>query len=154
MGVPGVGKSVLVRAIYDKFYKHTWVNVSHPFNPTDFNRDLLKDLIPNDEDPKKEGNLQDSKCLVVIDGLHSTEDWDLIKSHLTTYGDSRSCIIIVTSYESVAKHCAASSNDAVYNIKGLEPDAARELFTKVCLLNHCSIVLGSSYLAQFHRVVI
>ncbi|XP_066334177.1 disease resistance protein Pik-2-like [Miscanthus floridulus] len=149
-GMPGVGKSVLVRAIYDKFYKaiydkfyykdifdifykNAWVNVSHPFNPTDFNLDLLKVLIANDEYRMEEcrDNMQDSKCLVVIDGLQSKDDWDFIKSNLKEYGDPRSCIIIVTSDESVAKHCAPSSNDAVYNIKGLEPDAACELFIKV-----------------------
>ncbi|CAL4991658.1 unnamed protein product [Urochloa decumbens] len=156
-GMPGVGKSVLVGAIYykpranDKFKKQAWVNVCYPFNPTDFCRILLVDLHSEStsmeqtssklleiKDPIKECRrlLDEFKCLVVIDGLQYKDDWDWIKSNLI-HGDSGSCVIIITSEESVAKHCAVSSRDASYNIKGLEAVAAHELLKKVLEENGC-----------------
>lgn len=144
-GMPGVGKSVIIRFICnklkesDRFAKHAWINVRHPFNPTDFARSLLLNFHSKplqSKDPIQEccSFLHVHKCLIVIDGLQSKEDWDWIKSNLTQHGHSGGCIIIITSDERVAKQCAVSSNDAVYNVKGLEPNAARELFEKVCLL--------------------
>ena len=135
-GMPGVGKSVIVGAIYykprtsDNFKKHAWVNVCHSFNPTDFSRSLLLDLHSEStsveeiysktlktDDHIKECQLllHEYKCLIVIDGLHSRkktdglqskEDWNWIKSNLIKYGDSGSCIITITCEECVAKHCA------------------------------------------------
>ncbi|CAO2149687.1 unnamed protein product [Urochloa humidicola] len=153
-GMPGVGKSGLVWDIYckrqtsDKLWKHAWVSVSYPFNPTDFSRSLLLNLQSKStssketysntnlaKDPIQEcpNLLHKYVYLVVIDGLQSKEDWDWIKSNLIGSGGSRSCIITITSDESIAKHCAVSSNDAVvHNIKGVEADAALEVFKKVC----------------------
>lgn len=147
-GIPGVGKSVLVGAVCSKlrtsgnFETQAWVSVSHPFNPMEFSRSLLLVLdgkhskTLQGQDPIQEcyNLLCQLNGLVVIDGLLSKQDWDWIKSNLIQYGDSRNCIIIITSDEGVAKHCAVSSNDAVYNIKVLEAGQARELFKKVCLL--------------------
>lgn len=166
-GMPGVGKSGLVWDIYCKWqtsnnsWKHAWASISHPFNPTDFSRSLLLNLLPKStsseeryskahqaKDPIQECRhlLHEHVYLVVIDGLQFEKDWDWIKSNLIGSGGPRSCIITITSEESVGKHCAASSNDAVvHNIKGLEADAALELFTKVCFLT--SIVpLVSTYI--------
>uniref|UniRef100_K3ZMW1 NB-ARC domain-containing protein n=1 Tax=Setaria italica TaxID=4555 RepID=K3ZMW1_SETIT len=151
-GMPGVGKSGLVWDIYCKWrtsnnsWKHAWASVSNPFNPTDFSRNLLLNLLPKStsseeryskahqaKDPIQECRhlLHEHVYLVIIDGLQFEEDWDWIKSNLIGSGGSRSCIITITSEESVGKHCAVSSNNAVvHNIKGLEADAALELFKK------------------------
>ncbi|CAL4991659.1 unnamed protein product [Urochloa decumbens] len=134
-GMPGVGKSSLVGAIYsrqqtrDYFLLHAWVSVSHPFNPTDFSRSLLLNfqsestslggrryIAHQAKDPIQECRLRLHRCdkyLVVIDGLQYKQDWDWIKSNLIGSGGSSSCIITITSEEIVAKHCAVSSNDAV-----------------------------------------
>jgi hypothetical protein len=68
----------------------------------------------------------------IIDGVRSNQDWDWINSNLIKYGDSRSCIITISSEESVAKHCAVSYIDGVYNVKGLHAAATVEFFQKVC----------------------
>uniref|UniRef100_K3ZM77 Uncharacterized protein n=1 Tax=Setaria italica TaxID=4555 RepID=K3ZM77_SETIT len=152
----GAGKSGLVWNIYCKWrtsnnsWKHAWASVSHPFNPTDFSRNLLLHLLPKStsseeryykahpaKDPIQECQhlLHEHVYLVVIDGLQFKEDWDWIKSNLIGSGGLRSCIITITSEESVGKHCVVSSNNAVvHNIKGLEADAALELFKKKCML--------------------
>ena len=74
-------------------------------------------------------HLEEKQCLVVIDDLRSKEDWDLIEAKLILR-TSKSCIIVITREESVARHCA-TSDDAVCRVKGLEADAARSLFEKV-----------------------
>lgn len=90
-GMPGVGKSLLVRTVYykhrihDNFEKFAWVDVSHPFNPMNFIGLLLLDLHPDGrahgtEDPINEcrGLLREYRCLVVTDGMWTSENWDWI----------------------------------------------------------------------------
>lgn len=72
--------------------------------------------------------LHKHKFLIVIDGLQSTEEWDLIKSTLLS-GNSESFIIVITNEESVARHCAVEDN-FVFNVNGLKADAALYLFIK------------------------
>ncbi|KAF7039423.1 hypothetical protein CFC21_049422 [Triticum aestivum] len=151
-GIAGVGKSALVRMVYyediqnyNRFNKYGWINVSHPFNLRDFSRSLLSDLDPEAlqgkgtsdfgmmgiKDPIQECYklLHEDKCLVVIDGLQSTDERDLIKAALPN-GPSKSCVIVVTDEASIATHCAVP-DDAVFNVKGLEADEALELFKQV-----------------------
>ncbi|RLM50343.1 hypothetical protein C2845_PMPSC049108 [Panicum miliaceum] len=56
----------------------------------------------------------------------SKEDWDLMKANLISKA-SKSCIIVITREESVARHCA-TSDDAVCILKGLEAKTALRLF--------------------------
>ena len=100
-GVAGVGKSFIVRCAYyrviqgKKINKFGWVNVSHPFNLVDLSWNLLWDL--QYESPERSSMLRfkdpikecreflrnrDNKCLVVIYGLQSKEEWDLTKGCL------------------------------------------------------------------------
>jgi hypothetical protein len=150
-GISGVGRSFLVKHLYydmlttlgrsDRF-KYGWVNVSRPFDLMDLSWSLLLDL--NDgslqdrmsvmQDPIQECHeyMCNHRCVVVIDGLQSTEEWDLIKIALEL-GTSRHCVVVVTSEESVAKYCA-TDRDRVWNVKGLGVDHAFEIIQKVCLL--------------------
>lgn len=136
-GIAGVGKSFLVGAFYDhfvgRFDGHAFVSASHPFDILNFCQNLVRDLNP----PQGQDiylmiwkHLEEKQCLVVIDDLRSKDDWDLIEGKLILRG-SRSCIIVITREESVARHCTTSDN-AVCRVEGLEADAARKLFEKVC----------------------
>ncbi|VAI81485.1 unnamed protein product [Triticum turgidum subsp. durum] len=97
-GIAGIGKSALVRHLYyDRmllsspiFQKHSWVDVSHPFNLRDFSRSILSDFL-SEKDPINEccELLRQYHCLVVIDDLQSKEEWDLIQAALITT-DSKS----------------------------------------------------------------
>lgn len=140
LGLPGVGKSALVRTVFYRvvlrrtFDKYVWVNVSHPFSITDFSRCVLMHMLSESfkvEEPIEECKnlLQKYHCLVVVDGLRSKEDWDMIKG-ISVH--SRSCIVVITREESVANHCTPS--DLVCNIEGLKHDAGLHLFQTVCLL--------------------
>ncbi|XP_047054902.1 uncharacterized protein LOC124661085 [Lolium rigidum] len=130
------------------FMEYSWVNVIHPFNLTDFSQRLLLDFYSDDLQVKEvvavrlmEGHdpiqgccrlLRERACLVVVDGLRSTYEWDLIKANLLP-GSSKSCIIVITNEAKIAKHCV-DKEDNMVNIKGLEPDEALTLLTKVCVI--------------------
>lgn len=158
-GTAGVGKSTLVQTVYNRyvaaernddselFDMFGWVSVSHPLNPTDLSRRLLSNMRTHyrqstydersfsSESFESRHSLQHScyaRCLIVIDGLQSWRDWDLILHNLPCR-TSQSCIVVITTEHNIATHCATSS-DRVCNIKPLEYDVAYVLFRKVCLL--------------------
>jgi hypothetical protein len=136
-GIAGVGKSALVRTLYyneilsaSKFDQYSWVDVPHPFSVAEFSRRLhwysrYKTAFYS---------------LIVVDGLRSAEEWDLIRTSLlvnTTY-----TVIVITDDESVARHCCVDEDDedAVLNIKCLEAGTDLDLF-KVYLLSCTSFCL-------------
>ncbi|WVZ50444.1 hypothetical protein U9M48_001696 [Paspalum notatum var. saurae] len=146
-GMAGVGKSYIVKYVYYKqvidrrtspFEKFGWVDVSHPFNIRDFSWRLLLDLYSGSlqhgsmlriRDPIQEccRLLKKCACLIVIDGLQSTEEWDLIKTALAIEDNQdRSRIIVIANEESVASHCSPRW----WSVEGLEIDDALELFKK------------------------
>ncbi|CAL4987157.1 unnamed protein product [Urochloa decumbens] len=143
-GIAGVGKSYIVKHVYFKkviehehFQKFGWVDVSHPFNIRDFSWSLLLDLhsgaLQNGSmlrirDPIQECRelLKGHTCLIVIDGLQSTEEWDSIKDALGFEHDNPSRIIVIASEESVATYCSKYW----WNVEGLEIDEALDLFKR------------------------
>ncbi|KAF8699429.1 hypothetical protein HU200_034700 [Digitaria exilis] len=157
-GIAGVGKSALVKNMYFEriyrndqlFEKYGWVDVTHPFNLRDLSRNLLLDFRSEPvqatgiKDPTQECHkiLKDSRCLVVIDGLQSVEEWDLIQPALLSR-PSGSIIIVITTEASIATHCA-DNEGAVFNVKGLEDKAAFELFkSEVLRKNPSSPIMNS-----------
>ncbi|CAN6381032.1 unnamed protein product [Urochloa humidicola] len=139
-GIAGAGKSALVRNLYhtkmmsqnNEYRKYIWVDICHPFNLFDFCKSLLMQFrshsLKTDEDPVKQchGLLKDHQCLLVIDNLHSIEQWDLIHDALA-FRPSGSAIIVITNEERIALHSADRKN-LVFNIKALEMGAAIDLF--------------------------
>ncbi|XP_037417117.1 disease resistance protein Pik-2-like [Triticum dicoccoides] len=129
----------------ETFEKYSWVDVPHPFDLAGFYQRLFLDFHSDDIQAKEkvavgimEGQDHIQACdrllrqharLVVIDGLQSTHDWDLIKTNLLM-GYTKSCIVVITYEASVARHCVEKESQMV-NIKRLEPDVARHLFTKI-----------------------
>jgi hypothetical protein len=153
-GIVGVGKSALIKNLFcdrislNIFQKYGWVEVSHPFNLRDFSQSLLLSFdsesieamdtaysgMMGSRSPILEccAILKQHRCLVVIDGLQSTEEWDLIHVDLVSES-SKSCIIVITTDASVAKHCRGNKGELVFNVKGLQADVAFGLFIKkVC----------------------
>lgn len=160
-GIAGVGKSTIVRCMYSNYEyikMKGWVDVPHPFNLTDLCRRLLLDLYSDDVDTKEtaaigmlEGQdpiegcckiLRQNKCLLVIDGLRSTHDWDLLKATLLSQPIS-GMIIVITCEESIATHCA-HAKQYILNVNGLEADVALDLFKEVRSL--CLYVLSFPYI--------
>lgn len=128
---------------------HRRVNVSHPFNLREFCRSLLLNLhsVPakTKEDAVAElanmtnpvdvcrrllsDDQQQNQCLIVIDDLQSTEEWDRIKQALS-FGE-RCCVIIVTNDSSVAKYCSGQDQQLMFNVKGLGDEHTLDLFNTV-----------------------
>lgn len=160
-GIAGVGKSALVKNFfYDRilenqqFQEYSWVGLSHsqPFNIRDFSRRLLMDfqlesLQAMESAPSRSivgikdavrkccELLSTRRCLVVIDDLRSTQEWDLIQSSLLSrHSKSKTVIIAITTEANIATYCA-DKEELVFNVKTLEADAAFDLFKKeVCFL--------------------
>lgn len=154
-GFPGLGKSSLVKAIWQRhasnqssqlFQWYGWVDLAYPFDLRNFCRRILSytlyqsvgdfaGMVPQSEPDEKiirecMDYLRDHRFLIVIDGLRSKEDWNTIKP-LVLDESSKSCIIVITAEECVARYCA-KQDDAVYGLKALGSMAALQLFRQVC----------------------
>ncbi|CAL4980388.1 unnamed protein product [Urochloa decumbens] len=138
----------------DKFEKRVFVPIMRPFNPAEHLRRLIgglhegsatkEDLLGNSisnkrksfasmgvEDLTKEVAklLETKSCLIVLDDLSSTTEWDLRIPKFPQMKTSR--IIVTTRYENIAKHCIGSGkHGTIHNLKVLEPEDALHLFNK------------------------
>ena len=160
-GIAGAGKSAFVRTLYHnkmskhrEYEKYIWVDVYYPFNLMDFCKSLLMQFhshsLETNEDPVKQchGLLKDHRCLLVIDNLQSTEEWDLIHDALA-FRPSGSAIVVITNEERIALHCA-DRKDLVFNIKALEIGAAIDLFKKEVSLRKYTVSYNSFFISWHH----
>ncbi|XBI05436.1 hypothetical protein VPH35_133600 [Triticum aestivum] len=154
-GIVGVGKSALVRNLYDDykasktFTKYSWVDVSHPFDLSDFCRSILLDCHP-EMDPIEECRklLDNNECLLVIDDIQCMQEWDMIETTLLSIDSPvHSVIVVITTEASIAYH--ASSMLYEFHVRALEADAAIDLFqTEVHQKNPSSAV--ANYMDSHH----
>ncbi|RCV37789.1 hypothetical protein SETIT_8G090100v2 [Setaria italica] len=165
-GIAGVGKSALVKNFYYAkmveclFDKYSWVNVEHPLNLMDFSRDLLRDFHSESledmeiKDPIQQCRnlLKEYRCLLVINDLQSTEEWDSIQNSLVSR-HSQSFIIVITTQENIATYCA-DNEEAVYNVKGLEAEAAFHLFQQKVLQKKNSSPLKQSKYEDLKQLIL
>jgi predicted AAA+ superfamily ATPase len=133
-GMGGIGKTTLVRAIYqnqgDQFEKCACVTVMRPFNGDELLRSIAlqfgyKDAIDLTR------KLENMKYLIVFDDIVSTAEWDIIIPHFPAT-DTSSRIIVTTRMEHIAKHCSKKEEN-IYNLRSLGYRDARALFTKKVL---------------------
>uniref|UniRef100_A0ACD5VG13 Uncharacterized protein n=1 Tax=Avena sativa TaxID=4498 RepID=A0ACD5VG13_AVESA len=171
-GIASVGKSALVKSLFCEqiltdcrtgrplFENYGWVDISNPFNLTDFAQRLLlnfdseslhaeeiighHDMGSTNPIIECQSILKNKKCLVVIDDLQSTKEWDLIQAHLVSRSRDN-CIIVIATHESVARHCRGDKEALVYNVKSLESDSSFQLFRKKVSAKHSN---HSSLLAE------
>ncbi|KAF8666071.1 hypothetical protein HU200_053779 [Digitaria exilis] len=140
-GTPGVGKSAFVRSLFGSnkvidqkhFQKYAWVDVSHPFIVRNFFRrlhlELDSDSVHANVNPVEGCRkiiLKGEWCLIVIDNIQSTEEWDMIESALLS-GTSKTIVVVITTEASIALHCADKA-ELAFNVKCLESDAAFDVF--------------------------
>ncbi|KAJ1275289.1 hypothetical protein BS78_05G124700 [Paspalum vaginatum] len=167
-GIAGVGKSALVRKFYygrmlespSPFAKYSWVNVVHPLNLIDFSLSLLSDFHSDSleameiKDPVQQCYklLKENRFLVVINDLQSKEEWNSIKNALV----SRHCqsfIIVITTEENIAIYCA-DNEDIVFNVKGLESEAAFHLFKEKVHRKNPSSPLKDSKCEDIEQLIV
>jgi hypothetical protein len=158
-GRSGVGKSTLVRKIFSRlvldgrYQAFSWVDVPHPFDLPDFSWHLLLDFqstheekvaaaagLMKGQDPIQACReiLNEKQYIVVIDGLQSKQDWDIIrKTFFSELHTSRgSHIIVITNEKSVAKHSVDDKKDQLLKVKHLrDGDSIGLPLVKVCLLD-------------------
>ncbi|KAM0894532.1 hypothetical protein ACQ4PT_024479 [Festuca glaucescens] len=147
-GMGGLGKTTLIRSVYRSqelaVWKHAWVTALRPFNLKVLLRDLTLQLQKSIQDTAGATSikgiavmtieelkvelarlLKTQNCLVVLDDISSTSDWDSVKGCL----DKAGRIIITTRERNIAEHCSSVYQNR-YNLEGLKGAAALDLFTK------------------------
>ena len=149
-GMGGVGKTTLVKDVYQSqglinmFDKHAYVTVTRPFNPMELLRSLIMQLkkgiyfgvasrqlaIMGSHELREELDMLvgGKSCLIVLDDLSSTAEWDLIKQSFPKM-ENTSCIIVTTREEKIAKHCSVKREN-IYKLEILEDKDALDLFTR------------------------
>ncbi|KAJ1255250.1 hypothetical protein BS78_K271900 [Paspalum vaginatum] len=73
-------------------------------------------------------HLEGKRCLIVLDDLSSTAEWEQIR-HSFLKLDNTSRIIVTTREQSIAKHCS-KNQDNIYKLEVLKDKDALDLFTK------------------------
>ncbi|PAN13379.1 hypothetical protein PAHAL_2G332500 [Panicum hallii] len=120
-GMGGMGKSSLVWAVHndpvllDEFDCGAWVTVPHPLdNPEVFRRRLRKELgVARNQDLGQ--YLREKRYRVIVDDVHTNEEWDAICQVFQFRNSKGSRIIVTTRREDVARHCTKH----VYELKPL-----------------------------------
>lgn len=145
-GMGGIGKTTLVRSVYKSpelgNWKRAWATALRPFNPELLIRRLAAELIGLNKETatmdlkqltdKLTMFLKERKCLIVLDDVWSTTEWDMVKNCL----ENATRIIVTTREKGIAKYCSKQDKNML-NISGLEEDVALHLFkNKVLLKQH------------------
>lgn len=149
-GMIGIGKTALVQSVYlcedvINFFTHrAWITMSNSLNKVELLREVLQQFKSDhpglySRKPLHEMRLelidfyeknlhnQPFRCLIVLDGLSTTDEWDLVYSSLIMEDYNVALRIILTTRElQVANYC--SKNDYVYNLSRLHEDDANKLF--------------------------
>ncbi|CAM0943611.1 unnamed protein product [Alopecurus aequalis] len=147
-GMVGIGKTALTKSLYESqelsgmFEQGAWVSVMHPFNLDDVLTSLARQLkvdnfsVPGQANSKALASISlkseesvkppnSMRCIIVLDGILSTEEWKLIKPYLLATNASR--IIVTTTQASVAEHCSTAYKN-IFKLQALDDAAALELF--------------------------
>ncbi|XBH89831.1 hypothetical protein VPH35_081649 [Triticum aestivum] len=152
LGVRGVGKTALARAIYqacgtfgdqEPFDCHAMVMVRPDDNEASGSNgaaELLREIliqvgnvagqISNTSAAELENilrkDLEHKRYFIVIDGLQQEEDWDFLRN-VFPQNEKSSRIVVSTSVQRVAKYCS-SSTSFVYKMEGLDNEETKKLF--------------------------
>lgn len=136
----------------DKFEKRAFVTIMRPFDPAEHLRRLIAGLhegsstkeelqynsVSNKRKELASKSVEDltkdvaklletKSCLLVLDDLSSTTEWDLIIPDFPRKKETK--IIVTTREEHIAKHCTGSEKHGTVH-KVLEPEDAIHLFNK------------------------
>ncbi|KAF7092414.1 hypothetical protein CFC21_094903 [Triticum aestivum] len=70
------------------------------------------------------------RCLIVLDDVSSTAEWDRLQPVIFQKMGNTSRIIVTTRLKSIALHCSEKKQENIYKLEDLAYEYARELFTK------------------------
>jgi tRNA A37 threonylcarbamoyladenosine biosynthesis protein TsaE len=138
-GMVGVGKTSLIRDIYEgrevnhMFGEQAFVTVFTMKGSMDFIYDSNTDIalmgVEDLTDVLLMMRSQEKSCLIVLDGLSSTMEWDEILPTFLAMRNPRLVIVITTRQEDIAKHCCRKP-ECIRFLNGLEEEDACNLFTE------------------------
>ncbi|XP_037455592.1 disease resistance protein Pik-2-like [Triticum dicoccoides] len=140
-GKGGVGKSTLISDIYHSqevnqmFEKHAYVTVLQPFKIEKLLSSLIFQLDARKIASRKVEDftglldrcLQEKSCLIVLDDLSSTMEWDIILPCLLAMNSPSLVILITTRHEDIGKHCCKNPK-CICLLNGLDEKGACDLF--------------------------
>ncbi|KAM3298571.1 hypothetical protein ACQJBY_040175 [Aegilops geniculata] len=122
------------------FNRHSWVDVPNPFNVNVFVLELFLNFLHNDFEAREMEEFASMGCqavielcceflredgyLIVLNGLKSKEDWDVIKGTFLSGRPTKgaSSIIVITHEETIAKHCVDGQKNRVFSYSDVKDD--------------------------------
>lgn len=154
-GMGGIGKTTLIADVYqrqelnEKFTKRAFVTVLRPFKLQNLLKSIAiqlsgkKDALDFAGDKEKEYALmsvddligalerlsQGSKCLIVVDDLLHTNEWDLIAEAFGKIKNASWTIAITTRQKDIAEHCC-KKQECIRMLDLLNDKEAHKLFVK------------------------
>lgn len=159
-GMGGIGKTTLIADVYqrqelnEKFTKRAFVTVLRPFKLQNLLKSIAiqlsgkKDALDFAGDKEKEyalmsvGDLigalerlsQGSKCLIVVDDLLHTNEWDVIAEAFGKIKNASWTIVITTRQKDIAEHCC-KKQECIRMLDLLNDKEAHKLFVKTVRKN-------------------
>jgi hypothetical protein len=144
-----------------EFKRHSWVDVPHPFDLGVFSRSLFLNFHSDDLRAKEiiaagllgdtgiikrcRRILREEHCLVVINGLKSIDDWDMIKGALLSK-PTKGCIVVIAEDQIQAHYCVAEDYQKVFLIDDLDVDmllrrSIEVMFTLIIIITIIIIII-------------
>ncbi|CAN6374738.1 unnamed protein product [Urochloa humidicola] len=180
-GGNGIGKSTLVRSVYDTrelcwmFERRAWINVMHPFNKEEFLQEMLSQFqagcslgwrkVQESKTGVKNKScddlvveicllMEESRSLLVVDGLSAKEEWDQVKWCLQTeFGTGAGCTVIVTTTsDNVAIHCSGNSS-FICKLSPLDSASVHQLFYQKVFMHNRLIELSKPMVAHANGII-
>ncbi|VAH40334.1 unnamed protein product [Triticum turgidum subsp. durum] len=144
VGFGGLGKTTLVKAVYDKiecsYDCKAFVPVGRKAEAKQVFTSILlhlgmngNQLIMLDEKlliDKLREFLKNKRYLIVIDDIWDEELWIVIKCAFSSSNNFGSRLITTTRIVSVSESCCSSTNDSIYTMEPLSDDDSERLFYK------------------------
>ncbi|KAG8479466.1 hypothetical protein CXB51_029674 [Gossypium anomalum] len=143
-GMGGLGKTTLAKKIYSQsqvvgHFKHlVWAYVSQNCQKRKVWEDILSDLNILSEADKKmkveklaekiSSFLEENKCLVILDDIWNTGDWDSLKPAFSAR-ETRSKILVTSRNKEIISH--ADRKSFLYELQYLNYEQSWELFQKI-----------------------
>ncbi|XP_017971219.1 PREDICTED: probable disease resistance RPP8-like protein 2 [Theobroma cacao] len=148
-GMGGLGKTTLAKKVYHhaqvrNHFKHfvwayisqqcqrrtVWKGILSSLGLIDEKGGILLDMGDQDLAAKLYEFLKENKCLVVLDDIWTTEDWDAISPAFPMEEETGSKILLTSRNQDVARH--ADPRGCLHELQCLTNDEGWKLFQHIC----------------------
>ncbi|PIN21651.1 Apoptotic ATPase [Handroanthus impetiginosus] len=172
VGMGGIGKSTLARAVYNhaevahRFDRRAWVVVSEQFNLTEMIKELVLQLLEpgqNKQDvlqimmnsPEQylksmlHDRLKGRKYFIVVDDLWQQEDWELLASAFPDEEDKANTLLVTSRSHNIPREARY-----VHKMKTLDSDRSWELLLKTAFNDNTNIGMCPHELEDIGREIL